>query len=1137
MRITAVFLTLVAVLAGRGGSLPSAVAIDWDDAGNSASKLWDDNGNWNPDGNPDGQTVNIGNLVNAFGDATLLDRAYVIDALNISNGASVTNSTDGGATNDFELIVNGPTTISGAGSTFFVIGGDPDGLDTEGLTINSGGTLNLNSTTSQGIAVVEIESGLLDLNSGGTIIGQGRIDFEDPAAISRIVFVNDGTLSANRTPSFFGLAPAAGTLRLNDGGNSNLRFDWDGAGTTAVINVNGNQTLDVDISTGNDGWSGTMNLRTGSTLDMRDAWSVAGGTINVNTSAFGLIIIGQDPRPGPAAVITGADWTMSTGTIELADTWDSLQFDSQLVASGGTINNSGTLIFNDGATILSGVDFNMNGAGAALVVNSTVNIDTPDFDLDGAQAVGNITTINAGGNLDLDLGAGADLSFGHTINMNGGELDVTSSTATSWALNTLGTINVAGGATSTINSFGETFNAQGRINVSDNATLNINSTTAYSSTASVSIEAGSTLNHATTSYAGGSYTGRGILRPGTATIAANTTWNVATADLDDGTITLNANLTVNADSIDDAGDGVDGTINISDTALLTVNMSGGGNWVVDGPGRINYTGNATPNSYLDGSDLLLNGILTHTGDGRIDARLTIGQTGVVDIATIGEPLRLSGGNTSGNANRIAGGTINGPGILSADGGSALFGFGTINADVDFASTADLRADDGVLTVNGTILDARNVGTFGEDGILNVPAPWNSSPLANVSMFGGEIRGGTLTIGNSLGVSGYGRLASRVVNNTQIRASSAGNTLVVETALNNNDWDGAAGNGTLRAALGTLELRDNAAFLFGGTVDVAASASVFANGFELEFEPGSTLNLAGGTYRSTNATDFGGAINATAGDSALRIAGSAVFEPTNVTTLTGNLFLGSPNTVVQAGATFAGGGILVNSQGSQLTLGDGASVNVQLENRGNLELGGGSAAQATVASLSLAASSTLNIDLAGLALGAIDSLAVSSTAQLGGELDLALLGGFVPTLGDTFTILTALSRLGTFDAVEQPLAMPADLIFDVVYNPTNVQLVVVDAPMFGADFDQDGDVDGDDLAQWEGDFGLNGDSDADGDLDSDGSDFLQWQQQFGSGVSAAAAAAAVPEPTGALLAGGIAVCLAFANRRRSVPDCQ
>ena len=67
-----------------------------------------------------------------------------------------------------------------------------------------------------------------------------------------------------------------------------------------------------------------------------------------------------------------------------------------------------------------------------------------------------------------------------------------------------------------------------------------------------------------------------------------------------------------------------------------------------------------------------------------------------------------------------------------------------------------------------------------------------------------------------------------------------------------------------------------------------------------------------------------------------------------------------------------------------------------------------------------------------------------------------------------------------------------------------------APAIAGDFDGDGDVDNADLVQWEGDYGINGDSDADNDGDSDGFDFLVWQQNFG--LSALAVSSAVPEPT-------------------------
>jgi hypothetical protein len=67
-----------------------------------------------------------------------------------------------------------------------------------------------------------------------------------------------------------------------------------------------------------------------------------------------------------------------------------------------------------------------------------------------------------------------------------------------------------------------------------------------------------------------------------------------------------------------------------------------------------------------------------------------------------------------------------------------------------------------------------------------------------------------------------------------------------------------------------------------------------------------------------------------------------------------------------------------------------------------------------------------------------------------------------------------------------------------------------------DFDADGDVDADDLSQFQGDFGANGLSDGDNDSDSDGNDFLAWQRNLGTGVAAVGAQTAVPEPAAWML---------------------
>ncbi|MEQ8210704.1 MAG: matrixin family metalloprotease [Lacipirellulaceae bacterium] len=91
---------------------------------------------------------------------------------------------------------------------------------------------------------------------------------------------------------------------------------------------------------------------------------------------------------------------------------------------------------------------------------------------------------------------------------------------------------------------------------------------------------------------------------------------------------------------------------------------------------------------------------------------------------------------------------------------------------------------------------------------------------------------------------------------------------------------------------------------------------------------------------------------------------------------------------------------------------------------------------------------------------------------------------------------------------------------------------VAAPPIPGDFTGNGTVDIPDLVQWQGDYGINGDSDADGDADSDANDFLIWQRNWGTGLPGAVA---VPEPNTlsiCILAVVAIACMAMPRTKKS-----
>jgi hypothetical protein len=75
----------------------------------------------------------------------------------------------------------------------------------------------------------------------------------------------------------------------------------------------------------------------------------------------------------------------------------------------------------------------------------------------------------------------------------------------------------------------------------------------------------------------------------------------------------------------------------------------------------------------------------------------------------------------------------------------------------------------------------------------------------------------------------------------------------------------------------------------------------------------------------------------------------------------------------------------------------------------------------------------------------DQLQVTGTATLSGTLDVQLFGGFVPSCGQSYTIMTATSVVGTFATINYP-ALPTGLSWNIQYNATSVVLSISGNPV-------------------------------------------------------------------------------------------
>jgi hypothetical protein len=367
-------------------------------------------------------------------------------------------------------------------------------------------------------------------------------------------------------------------------------------------------------------------------------------------------------------------------------------------------------------------------------------------------------------------------------------------------------------------------------------------------------------------------------------------------------------------------------------------------------------------------------------------------TGTLD--NIGKTLALTSftGSLFSNNN----GTIKG-GRLETSGGATLTPANMVTLDgVTLGSNLTVPDGRDVLVRNGLTLDNVNITlTDGSEAFVSPRVRF----LDNGTLGGtGEIIfGGS---GDSNILSGTTGFTLTIAPNITAHGSRGGSVGILGTVINQ----------------GTISSETNAR-------EITVSGTAVSNQGTLRAINGGDILLTG-TFINT------GSMNIGASGSQIRLLSGTILQNSGSTTIAGGTLQAA--TVSLQGGTLRGfgtvSGALVNN--AAITIGGTNSA-------GNLQVTG---------AYTQTAAGTLNSEIAGLTAGTLfDRLQITGAATLAGTLNVSLINNFVPTSGQNFAIVTFGSHgTTTFDTING-LDIGGGLVFNPIYNTTNLTLQAVLAP--------------------------------------------------------------------------------------------
>ncbi|QQE10730.1 autotransporter domain-containing protein [Planctomycetota bacterium] len=628
------------------------------------------------------------------GSFTFNDDADIINQKTFTNTISVDIVGTGDRLNitsdEASIEIAGNVDLSDTGGVNLNFETDSAILEVDGVISGTGGSVTINTATSDGIGVNLFGS---NTYTGGTTLG-GNVNIDNNSAFGT------GAITVNDDSNLSNLAGASLTL------DNNINITL---GSTLTYNDDDNLILDGIISGSNTfakGGSSTLTINGSNTISGN--FNFSGGTVIAgNNAAFGTADVNITSN---TAIQSDSDLRSLTNDFAISSGATMTYSGSSNLAISGVISGSGAINMTTSSTLL--LSGNNTYSGGTTFTTGTLSLNN-----DNALGTGTLT-LSGNGTIQS---TNDNRNIANNINTNGNSLTFQGVQAITLSGVISGSGDITRSASGTLTLTGaNTFtggidNAQGTIIAGNNNALGTGTLTASGDTTLQSSTDSISLSNAMSIDAG-----QDLTIGGTNDIALT------------GIISGAGNFAITKSDLSDVA------ISGANTYTGTTTLSGGttifGNDDAYSSSAVSITANhgfqSTSEDRDVDNDISIGGsaTLSFTGDNDMELSGTLSGTGDISVINSGNTLTLSNNNTfSGDLNIFAGtvdltGSVDGNVIINNT-GSVLAGTGTVGGNVTNNGFIAPGTSPGTLSITGDytqgslsfyLFEIADTGTAGTD---------------------------------------------------------------------------------------------------------------------------------------------------------------------------------------------------------------------------------------------------------------------------------------------------------------------------------------------------------------------------------------------------------------------------------------